>query len=549
MSPDQLSEFDVARFMADLRAESAGTEGTETFSVISRGVPRPNATKERSPSVHEQSSGRLRRPNLTLDDLLGYEGDDFINKAYVEILGRRPDLEGSKFYSAKLYSGRFSKIEILEALQNSAEGRKRGVHVDGLARRARWQRLFRLPVVGYVARSVWLIVSLPRVVANLRAFETHVRVQLGYQADQLRTTDRARIDQINALTTQLKAADRARIEQMSRIAASQKVLENRLAEMVAEIGDGFREETRQAMVRGEERLGALIDALAGLRAALAEELDPLRARIGDAEARLLRQGAGLLDQERRLTILLEEARRRLPQPFDAAQLAKLSAESGHMLDRLYLMIEDRFRGTRADIKSRQKLYVPDARRAVGDSVLPIVDLGCGRGEWLELMREAGLPAIGVDMNDTMIGECRALGLDVVASEALDFLRGREPGSLSAVSGFHIIEHMPFARLIALVDEALRALKPGGMLLFETPNPSNILVSTHNFHIDPTHLKPLPSVLISALLEARGFVRIEIRDLFPHPNIENRYEAEVLNDFNRHFYGPQDYGVIGWKPAE
>ena len=157
--------------------------------------------------------------------------------------------------------------------------------------------------------------------------------------------------------------------------------------------------------------------------------------------------------------------------------------------------------------------------------------------------------LGVDMNATMIGECQAMGLDAVAGEAVDFLRERRPASLSAITGFHIVEHMPFARLIALVDEALRALKPGGLLLFETPNPSNILVSTHNFHVDPTHLKPLPSILMSALLESRGFVRIEIRNLFPHPNLANEYRQEVLNDFNRHFYGPQDYGILAWKPAE
>lgn len=550
MSPDQTSELDLGRLMAELRAETPAVEG---FSVISRGVPRPVISQERSPSVTEQSIARSARASLSLDELLALDGDEFINRAYLEILGRRPDLEGSKFYSGQLSSGRLSKIEILGGLQKSAEGRKRGIALEGLAGRARWHRLFRVPVLGYVLRTGWLVVSLPRLAANMRAFETYVRVQLSSHATQLQVAERARIDQLRTLKAQINALDaqlRSRTEQLHRVATAQREVENRLNEKLGELGDGFRDEALQLLARGEERVAGLVEALGGLRGALAEDMDPLRGRLAEAEARLTRQGAGLLDQERRLTIFLEEARRRLPQPFDPAQVAALSAQGDHMLDRLYLMIEDRFRGTRADIKSRQRVYVADVRKAVSDSIgQPVVDLGCGRGEWLELMRDEGLPAFGVDMNDTMVGACKDLGLEVAAGEAVEFLRARVPASLSAITGFHIIEHMPFDQLIALVDEALRTLKPGGLLLFETPNPENILVSTHNFYTDPTHLRPLPSILMAALLEARGFVRVEVRNLHPHPNNANRYEPEVLDAFNRHLYGPQDYGILAWKPQE
>ncbi|HLG86467.1 MAG TPA: methyltransferase domain-containing protein [Alphaproteobacteria bacterium] len=537
MSPDQTNERDVTRMMAELRADSAAVEG---FSVIPREARRPIGAQERSSSVVEQSVVRGNRSSVSLEELLALEGDEFVNRAYLEILGRRPDLEGFKFYSGQLAKGRVTKIEILDALQRSGEGRKRGRAIEGLGRRARLYTLFRLPVIGYVLRMGWLIVSLPRMAANLRAFETHVRVQLAGQAAQLQSADRARTDQFRALKAEM---ERARIDQASRLAASQRESEERLRARLTDLWDGYREEMLQNLARGEERITGLIETLNAFRAALNEEINPLKAQV-------VRQGAGLLDQERRLTILLEEARRRLPEPFDARQLAELSSKADHMLDRLYLMIEDRFRGTRADIKSRQRIYVEDARRAADGAVdQPLVDLGCGRGEWLELLRDEGLPGLGVDMNDTMIEKCREVGLEVVQSEALDFLRARPPASVSAITGFHIIEHMPFAAMIALVDEALRALRPGGLLLFETPNPENILVSTHNFYMDPTHLRPLPSILVSALLEARGFVRVEVRDLHPHPNAANWYDPEVLNDFNRRFYGPQDYAVLAWKPLE
>jgi O-antigen chain-terminating methyltransferase len=543
MSPDQTSELDLTQTMAELRGETAAVEG---FSVIAREGQRPIGPQERSSFVVEQSVMRANRPNVSLDELLALDGDEFVNRAYVEILGRRADLEGLKFHSGQLAKGRVTKIEILDALQRSGEGRKRGKRIEGLARRARWHRLFRLPVIGYALRTAWLIVSLPRLAANLRAFETHARVVLANHSTLLHAVDRARTDQmrfLKSLEAQFRTSERARVDLMSRFAASQWEAEERLNAKVTELWDGYREEVLRNLARGEERIAGLIDTLNGLRAALTDEINPLKDQV-------LRQGAGLLDQERRLTILLEEARRRLPEPFDAGQLTELSSKADHMLDRLYLMIEDRFRGTRADIKSRQRIYIADARRAAeGAADQPIVDLGCGRGEWLELLRDEGLPGLGVDMNDTMIEKCRELGLEVVQSEALGFLQGRPPASVSAITGFHIIEHMPFVRMIALVDEALRALRPGGLLLFETPNPENILVSTHNFYMDPTHLRPLPSILVSALLEARGFVRVEVRNLHPHPNAANWYEPEVLNDFNRHFYGPQDYGILAWKPLE
>ena len=549
MSPDQTNELDLTRMMSELRAESSAVEG---FAVLPRETPRPIGPQERSSSVIEQSVVRANRSGLSLEELLALEGDEFVNRAYIEVLGRRPDLEGFKFYSNMLLSGRLTKIEILDALQRSGEGRKRGTVIEGLAGRARWHRLFRLPLIGYALRTAWLIVSLPRLAANLRAFETHVRVVMANHTALLHAMDRARTDHLRilkGLETQFRTSERARIDQMSRFAASQRDFEDRITGKVADLGDGFREEALQTLARGEERVAGLVEALGTLRAALAEELDPLRGRVVDVEARLMRQGAGLLDQERRLSILLEEARRRLPQPFDAPQLAELTSQADHLLDRLYLMIEDRFRGTRGEIKARQRIYVADARQANASTDQPILDLGCGRGEWLELMREEGLPAIGVDLNQTMVDECRSLGLEVVSNEALDFLRSRPPASLSAITGFHIIEHMPFVRLIALVDEALRTLKPGGLLLFETPNPENVLVSTHNFYVDPTHLRPLPSILVSALLEARGFVRITVRNLHPHPNIAERYEPEALNEFNKRFYGPQDYGILAWKPLE
>jgi O-antigen chain-terminating methyltransferase len=254
-------------------------------------------------------------------------------------------------------------------------------------------------------------------------------------------------------------------------------------------------------------------------------------------------------QERRLGMFLEEARRRLPEPFSREQLQILAEEEQHMLDGLYVSFEDRFRGSREDIKERLRMYLPILEEAkLGTVDGPILDVGCGRGEWLELLYEHGLRGLGVDVNRVLIEQCRQQGLEVVESDALAYLRSLPDSTVGAVTGFHIIEHLAFDVMIKLLDETVRVLKSGGVAIFETPNPENILVGSYAFYLDPTHRNPLPSAVIKFLGEARGLCRVEIMNLHPHPEACRVEEAglEVAKRFNEYFYGPRDYAMVGWK---
>jgi 2-polyprenyl-3-methyl-5-hydroxy-6-metoxy-1,4-benzoquinol methylase len=254
-------------------------------------------------------------------------------------------------------------------------------------------------------------------------------------------------------------------------------------------------------------------------------------------------------QERRLTVLLEEARKRLPEPMNQQQLEVFASESRHMLDALYVSFEDQFRGTREDIKERFRVYLPILKQAMrGSDDMAILDIGCGRGEWLDLLNEEGLQAQGVDLNRVLVAECRSRGLQAIEAEAISHLSTLPPNSLGAVTGFHIIEHLAFDTLVALLDETVRVLKPGGVAIFETPNPENVLVGSCNFYFDPSHRNPLPSPMIKFIAEARGLCRVEILNLHPYPE-SYRVEGgglDVAQRFNEYFYGPQDYAVVGWK---
>ncbi len=285
-------------------------------------------------------------------------------------------------------------------------------------------------------------------------------------------------------------------------------------------------------------------------AAMVAEIHEVRQRIQDHKR-------SLLDQQRRLGLLLEEARKRLPAPLDNTQLTAFADEADHLLNAMYVSFEDRFRGDRADIKQRVAVYLPMIEAAqVGTLDAPIVDVGCGRGEWLELLKERSLTARGVDLNRIMVNECRERGFEVVEADALHYLRELPDNSLGAVTGMHIIEHLPLPTLIALLDESLRVLRPGGLAIFETPNPENLVVGACNFYMDPTHRNPLPPPMVEYLVEARGFVRVEIRrwrqglqDSLQFLPAETSGATE-LNPLIRmakdYYFAAPDYAVLGYK---
>jgi len=219
-------------------------------------------------------------------------------------------------------------------------------------------------------------------------------------------------------------------------------------------------------------------------------------------------------------------------------------------DSLYVFLEDNLRGSREEIRELLKIYLPFLEKAgVGFKDSPILDIGCGRGEWLQLLKEKNLNATGIDINKIMVRTCRDMGLNAIEEEALSYLKTVKDSSMGAVTGFHIIEHYGFDHLISLFKELFRILKPGGLAILETPNPNNILVGSCNFYLDPTHNKPLPSLLVKLLLETRGFGNISIINLHPNKELSkigedtNSINLKILNDY---FFGPQDYGIIGYK---
>jgi O-antigen chain-terminating methyltransferase len=353
------------------------------------------------------------------------------------------------------------------------------------------------------------------------------------------------IDQVNALQSQLN-------EMSDRFTAIEEPItgiENRLTateEQLQGMSDRFTA-TEERLVATQKQ----VNELGNRTIATDERVSEICGHFTATEERQIRNDNylknDLAQQKRLINLFLEEARKRLPEPFSQEQLQTFTDEEHHSLDAFYAALENQFRGTREEIHNKLKVYLPLIEEAkVGTQEAPILDIGCGRGEWLELMREHGDVARGIDINRVTLDECRARGLEVREKDAIAYLRSLPDASLGAVTGFHIIEHLPFEMLVELFTETARVLKPGGLVIFETPNPQNVIVGSYTFYLDPTHRHPLPSALVKFLAEFQGLYQVRIMNLHPRAEQARVESSELAERFNNYFYSSQDYSIVGYK---
>jgi O-antigen chain-terminating methyltransferase len=215
-----------------------------------------------------------------------------------------------------------------------------------------------------------------------------------------------------------------------------------------------------------------------------------------------------------------------------------------MNNSFYRAFEERHRGPRQLIKSRLEIYVPFIKPLLEiDAEHVGLDLGCGRGEWLEVLDETGYQAIGVDLDSGMLQACREVGLKVELGDAFEYLAKMPNESQTVITAFHFVEHISFELLQTLVKESLRVLKPGGLLILETPNPENIVVATRNFYLDPTHQKPIPPDLLSFVVEHAGFAVVKTLRLQEKKDILHKNNINMQDVFAG--VSP-DYAVVAQK---
>jgi len=514
----------------------------------------------------------------TLDDFACADPREFVDVAYQTIVGRSPTAEERERMLEGLVTGG-TRTFALGALRYGREGRARGVAVAGLRSRYLAQRLFRLPLVGAAFGWLGALVRLPRTLRYFRgAVETgavhHSLLQQQQSADRaalerrtddglrrlgdteqrLADTQRSVADAEQRLAdTQHRAADaEQRLADTQHRAAD---AEQRLADTQHRVADADRR-----IADAQRNAAELERALAEVARASAEHLAGLDGRVLELQQRVDGLTSGLQGSVAHLRALDESShatRTRVdamhPPPLDATMavagepLTPLARERAGIAPDValgtlsahsrYALFETVFYDSRA-VAAKQRVYIDYVDRELAKQA-PFVDLGCGRGEFLHILQELGIHAVGVDINAEVLRRLRAEGFTVVEQDLLAFLEG-EQRMFCGASVLQVAEHLTAAQLERLLALLAHRLLPGAPLIIETPNPLSPFALAV-FHTDPTHVSPIPPERMRYSIEAAGFEQTL-----------TLFQAKIPAD---QFAGPDprayyaDYAIIARRSAQ
>jgi O-antigen chain-terminating methyltransferase len=388
-----------------------------------------------------------------------------------------------------------------------------------------------------------------------------LRQQVGFNAAATRT--------LNNLHKYLTVSTMGIVRRMDALAQVQEerraVLEARWQDQQAQVAHDWQEaHTRlekawQEAVADHGRLEAQVGRLEVQVRRLEEEKNGLAVRLDQAisalRAREEESRRGFALQRlwlERLMLRLAGHPEELPPQGPVAPLEMVEALSDHD----YFAFENAFRGPESEVRARQEVYLDLFR-----SRTPVLDIGCGRGEFLELLREHGVPSYGIEINEQMLLVSRDKGLDVRHEDVYAHLAGLANGSLGGIFAGQVVEHLPTARLSDLARLAFQKLQPGAYLVAETPNPLCLWTMTQHFYVDMSHTRPLHPRALAFLFEMAGFDKVEVRFLNPTPEAERlllpawpgeegqeafQQLRENFDRLNRLLYGYQDFAIVARK---
>jgi len=471
------------------------------------------------------------KDSYTIDDFTQFDDLQFIRNAYRGILHREPDRTGLDNYLQQLHAGRRSKTEILSTLRFSQEGQRKDIHIAGLKKRFLLFSVFQIPGFGYLAKSLYSLCTLPRIRRQILQMEAHFSAQITHLQQEnfhlQKLIDSKQEEHNNKLHKQVLLLQEL-------IDCKQEESDKRLHTVIAPKADGFDLEKLDADKASRDEVGEIRQLISDLKQQtidLSQQLQIVDAKTINDHKELLQALDKLIDNTSQ-------------SPLANVQTAILNQEKEHLFDAIYVAFEEKFRGSRTEIKKRLSHYIPEITQTVSKIGAGVLDLGCGRGEWLETLNALNIEAEGIDSNRIMVQRCQEIGLNVAEADAINYLSGLESCTLAVVTGFHIIEHLPFTTQVKLMDETLRVLKPGGVALFETPNPENILVGAHFFYSDPSHRNPLVPDSLKFFMEQRGFKAVKIQRLHKYSDYHSVETSEsLIKDF---MCSEMDFAVSGRK---
>ena len=342
------------------------------------------------------------------------------------------------------------------------------------------------------------------------------------------------------------------VEYINETASERQRLDERLEQLAAEFREGVEEvhRHREALAARERRIEAGMAAISAAH-------DELRLSVGVLQqaTQMLRQEASRSSVSGLQSSVDLTADRRLETGDPRPQTAD-RRPSADALGHKYIGFEDQFRGSQEAIRERLSAYV-----AIFANSSDVLDIGCGRGEFLALLLERGISARGIDTNETMVQVCREKGLSAAAADALGYLREQPQQSLGGLFAAQVVEHLEPSYLAALLDAAFDALRPGAPIVLETINPACWFAFFESYIRDITHVRPLHPDTLRYLLVATGFQRLEIRYRVPYPEHEKLQplpphatlgdSVDTLNGniekINKLLFTYLDYAAVGYRP--
>ena len=474
------------------------------------------------PAVFSDSRARhdARPPAADWGALAAVDDTSFIRDIYEVVLGRPPEPTALQNLRDGLATGRLDRLGIAAALLVSDEAKGRAVAIRGFGLARLIAKLHRLPIIGRFMRIATATFHLPW---HLSVLERRLAIIEDRQSRMV-----ADADEMAAFVGHVHAA----------LMPTLSLIDNELVEL-RDGSEMLLREDQERRLSLERLIGRIDDAHSRVKEVQAfadSKLEEAKAthRKTLAEASALRHllGSALPLKASNDPGVISEAIQKVDE---------------HALDDLYLAFENKFRGTPAMIAARCERYLPVmAGTPAVESGGLVLDIGSGRGEWLGLLTKQGHQCRGVDLNVAMVAAAQGDGHDVVSGDAIAYLREQPANSLGAITGFHIVEHLPFRVLIELLDQAHRVLMPGGAILFETPNPECLVVGACNFYYDPTHQNPLPPELMRFLALARTFSSARIIRTDADCDLHNPESGFSPKDVNSWFQVPMDYALYARK---
>ncbi len=359
----------------------------------------------------------------------------------------------------------------------------------------------RIPFLGYPLWWIYMIVKAPMKIGQLLSEISEVRTK-GAASD-------------------LKIGEL--LSEISEVRATGAASELKIWQLLSEVS-----EVRAAGAASEVKIGQLVS-----------EVNEVRTRGAASEERIKQLFA--LSEDQKIIppdVLITEGYIRNSRKDEVSHSNAIASKKAHnrnYADTFYYHLENVFRGSLEDIKNRQSIYLSYVTEAHSNCQGEyFLDVGCGRGEFLSLLQEHGIPAKGVDINRVTTDLARGKwGVDVILSDALEYLNGLDDNLLIGVSLFHVIEHLDFKYLENILEAACKKIALNGIIILETMNPS-CPITFEKFYLDPSHNRPYPSELIEFMLAWHTFENVKI--IYSIPVLDMHFKQPAMNY--------QNYAALG-----